>query len=79
MRALRVKKRNSQAHAILCSYGSQVKTSLLRCGYTCSNLDIPIAADVEETEELKNLLKWVKFSFDVMVDGKDFTYLKNKI
>ena len=56
-----------------------METSLLRCGYTCSNLDIPIAVDVEETEELKNLLKWVKFSFDVMVDGKDFTYLKNKI
>ena len=26
------------------------------CGYTCNNLGIPIAGEVEEKEELKNLL-----------------------
>ena len=49
-----------------------------RCGHTCTNLGIPIAGEVEEKEELKNLLKWVKFSFHVMVDREIFTYLKNK-
>ena len=34
--------------------------------------------EVEEKEELKNLLKWGKFSFHVMVHRKNFTYLKNK-
>ena len=29
-------------------------------------------------EELKNLSKWGKFSFYVMVDSEIFTYLKNK-
>ena len=34
--------------------------------------------EVDGKEELKNLLKWGKFSFYVMVDRKIFTYLKNK-
>ena len=34
--------------------------------------------EIEEKEELKNLLKSGKFPFYVMVDGKVFTYLKNK-
>ena len=34
--------------------------------------------EVKEKEELKNLLKWGKFSFYVMVDCDVFTYLKNK-
>ena len=40
------------------------------------------ALEVKETEELKNLSKWGKFSFYVMVDYLQmieiFTYLKNK-
>ena len=33
---------------------------------------------MKEKEELKNLLKWGKFSFYVMVDCEVLTYLKNK-
>ena len=33
---------------------------------------------IEKKEELKNLLKWGKFSFYVIVDCKIVTYLKNK-
>ena len=33
---------------------------------------------MKEKEELKNFLKWGKFSFYVMVDHEIFTYLKNK-
>ena len=33
----------------------------------------------EEKEELKNLLKWGKFSYYVMVDHEIFIYLKSKI
>ena len=36
------------------------------------------ALEVEEKEELKNLLKWGKFSFHVIVDREIFAYLKNK-
>ena len=36
------------------------------------------ALEIEEKEELKNLLKWGKFYFYVMVDREIFTYLKNK-
>ena len=39
---------------------------------------MPIVAKVEEKEDLKNLLKWGKFSFHIMVDREIFTYLKNK-
>ena len=55
-----------------------METSLWSCGHTCTDLGIPIAGKVEEKEELKNLLKWGKFSFYVMVDREIFTYLKNK-
>ena len=34
--------------------------------------------EVEEKEELKNLLKYSKFSFYVIVVSQVFTYLKNK-
>ena len=36
------------------------------------------ALEVEGKEELKNLLKWAKFSFYVIVDHEIFTYPKNK-
>ena len=71
-------KEYSQARLILCSYGNQVETSLGSCGRACTNLGIPIAGEVEEKEELKNLLKWGKFSFYVMVDREIFIYLKSK-
>ena len=53
---------NLEGHSILCSYGNQVKTSISRCGHRCTDLDIPIAGEVEENEKLKNLLNWGKFS-----------------
>ena len=34
--------------------------------------------EVEGKEELKNLLKWAKFSFYVIVDHEIFTYPKSK-
>ena len=34
--------------------------------------------EVKEKEELKNLLKWGKFSFYEMADREIFAYLKNK-
>ena len=34
--------------------------------------------ELEKKEELKNLFKCGKFSFYVIVDSEDFTYLKNK-
>ena len=49
---------------------------MLSCGHICTNLGIPIAGEVAEKEELKNLLKWGKFSFYVMVDREIFTYLE---
>ena len=73
-----IKRKNSQAHSILCGYGNQVETSVSSCDQTCAHLGIPVAAEVEEKEELKNLLKWGKFSFRVMVDSEIFTYLNNK-
>ena len=54
-----------------------METSLSSCGHTCTHLGISIAGEVEEKKELKNLLKWGKFSFHVMVDHEIFTYLKN--
>ena len=48
---------SSRARLILCSYGNQVDTWLWSCGHTCTDLGIPIAGEVEEKEELKNLLK----------------------
>ena len=46
------------------------------CGNTNTNLDISLAGQVEEKEEIKNLLKWSKFYFYEMVDCKIVTYLK---
>ena len=37
-----------------------------------------LALEVEEKEGLKNLLKWGKFSFYVMLNREIVTYLKNK-
>ena len=51
-----IKRRNSQPYSILCSYGNQVETSSSSCGHTYSDLGIPIAGELEENEELKNLL-----------------------
>ena len=62
----------------MCSYGNQVETSLSSCGRTSTHLGIPITEEVEEKEELKNILKWAKFSFHVMLDREIFTYLKNE-
>ena len=59
---------NSQPRSILCSYGNQVETSLSSCGHTCTDLDFPIAVQVEEKEQLKNLLKWGKSSFYEMAN-----------
>ena len=57
-----------------------METSLSSCGHSphIRHLCIPIAGEVEEKAELKNLLKWGKFSFHVTVDREIFTYLKNK-
>ena len=48
------------------------------CWLGCTDIGIPISGEFEEKEELKNLLKWVIFSFYVMVDYKIVTCLKNK-
>ena len=55
--------RNSQASSILCSYRNRVETPLSSCGHICTNLGIPIAAEVEEKEQLKNMLKRVNLPF----------------
>ena len=46
-----IRRKNSQALSILCSFGNQVETG----GHTCADVGILIAAEVEEKEELKNL------------------------
>ena len=71
-----IRRRNSQTHSILCSYGNQVETSLPSCGHTCTHLGILIAGEVAEKQELKNLLMWGEFSFHVMLDREIFTYVK---
>ena len=53
--------RNSRAHLILCSYGTELETSLFSFGHNYWLIDIPIAEEVEEKEKLKNLLKWGKW------------------
>ena len=35
--------------------------------WTCTDLDIPIAREVKEKEELKTFLKWRKLFFDVIL------------
>ena len=59
---------------MLCSYGNQVESSLSSCGHICTDL----GSESVRKEELKNLLKWGKFSFYVIVEREIFTYLKNK-
>ena len=68
-----ISRRNSQACSILCYYGNQVETSLSSCDHLCTHLDIIIAGEVEEKEELKNLLMCGKLSFHVMVDSERLT------
>ena len=71
-----MRRRNSQALSILCSYGDEVETSLSSCGHTCTHLSILIAGEVTEKQELKNMLMWGEFSFHVMLDGEIFMYVK---
>ena len=54
-------------------------TSLSSCGHTCTHLGILIVGEVEEKEELKNLLMWSEFFFQVMVDGKPCNTRKIKL
>ena len=56
------------------------KLLFIGCGYICTDLDIPIAGrkSMKEKEELKNLSKWGKFFFYVIIDREIFSYLKNK-
>ena len=49
---------------MLRSYENQVESSLSSYGQTCTDLGIGSATK----GELKNLLKWGKFSFNVMVE-----------
>ena len=73
-----IRRSNSQAHSVVCSYENQVETSVSGCGHTSTNLGIIMAREVEEKKELKTLLMWGEFSFHVMVDCKLFTYVKNE-
>ena len=64
-------------------WGLQPKTSLfgggmvnLHCQVVATHV-LTEALEVEGREELKNLWKWGKFSFYVMVHRKILTYLKN--
>ena len=36
-----------------------METSLWSCGHTCTDSGIPVACEMEEKEELKNLLMWM--------------------
>ena len=65
---------NPQDYSIRGSYGNQVENSLSSCGHSCTDLFI----GSERKGRMKNLLKWGKFSFSVMVDCEIFTYQKNK-
>ena len=51
-----MRRRNSQARLIFCSYWNQVETSLSSRDHTCTDLGIVIAGEVEEKEELKKLV-----------------------
>ena len=73
---MEVRRRNSQAYSIRCSYGNQVETSMSSCGHTCTHLGILIAGEVAEKQELKDLLMWCEFSFHVMLDREIFTCVK---
>ena len=56
MKQWQLRRRNSNARLILCSYVNQVETSLWSCGHTCTDWGTPINEEVEEKEEQKNLL-----------------------
>ena len=71
-----MRRKNSQALSILCSYGNHVETSWSSCGRTCTHLGILIAGEVEEKQELKNFLMWDGLSFHVMLDREIFAYVK---
>ena len=62
----------------MCSYGNQVEISFSSCSHTCIHLDILIAGQVQDKEELKNLLMWREFFFHVMVDREISSYVKNE-
>ena len=57
----------------------EIRSKLLsNCVHTGTNLSISIAGEMEETEELKNLLKLSKLRFYVIVNREIFPCLKNK-
>ena len=57
----------------------EIRSKLLsNCVHTRTNLSISIAGEMEETEELKNLLKLSKLRFYVIVNREIFPCLKNK-
>ena len=57
----------------------EIRLKLLsNCVHTRINLSISIAGEMEETEELKNLLKLSKLRFHVIVNREIFPCLKNK-
>ena len=57
----------------------EIRSKLLsNCVRTRTNLSILIAGEMEETEELKNLLKLSKLRFYVIVNREIFPCLKNK-
>ena len=39
---------------------TSVSAELQSCGHTCTDLGIPIAGEVDEKEELKNVVQWGK-------------------
>ena len=61
----------SQTCLILCSYGNQVETSLWSLGYTCIDLSIPIAWEVEANF---NITKKNKI-FDFLMEQHTMLYL----
>ena len=57
----------------------EIRSKLLsNCVRTRTNLSISIAGEMEETEELKNLLKLSKLRFYAIADREIFACLKNK-
>ena len=55
-----------------------MEISLSSCCHTCTHLDILIAGEVEEKEELKSSTMWGEFFIHVMVDREIFMYTKNE-
>ena len=48
----------------------------LHCQVAATHVGTLIAGEVAEKQELKNLLMWGEFSFQVMLDREIFTYVK---